>query len=49
MIEVEMERARSEHSAGGSEFFSIQEREVVGFLGLNGAGKSTTLKIPPGC
>jgi ABC-2 type transport system ATP-binding protein len=28
--------------------FSIAEREIVGFLGLNGAGKSTTLKILAG-
>ena len=28
--------------------FSIQEKEIVGFLGLNGAGKSTTLKILAG-
>ena len=25
--------------------FSIQQHEIIGFLGLNGAGKSTTLKI----
>ena len=28
--------------------FSIDEREIVGFLGLNGAGKSTLLKILAG-
>ena len=28
--------------------FSIAEREIVGFLGLNGAGKSTTLKVLAG-
>ena len=28
--------------------FSIEEREIVGFLGLNGAGKSTMLKILAG-
>lgn len=28
--------------------FSIAEKEIVGFLGLNGAGKSTTLKILAG-
>ena len=28
--------------------FSIQEREIVGFLGLNGAGKTTTLRMLAG-
>lgn len=28
--------------------FSIQQNEIVGFLGLNGAGKSTTLKVLAG-
>lgn len=28
--------------------FSIQQHEIIGFLGLNGAGKSTTLKILAG-
>lgn len=28
--------------------FTIQENEIVGFLGLNGAGKSTTLKVLAG-
>jgi ABC-2 type transport system ATP-binding protein len=28
--------------------FSIAEKEIVGFLGLNGAGKSTTLKVLAG-
>ena len=28
--------------------FDIAENEIVGFLGLNGAGKSTTLKVLAG-
>lgn len=34
-----------EHAAIRDLSFSIQKGEVIGFLGLNGAGKSTTLKI----
>lgn len=29
--------------------FSIEEGEIVGFLGVNGAGKSTVMKIITGC
>ncbi|MCL1938056.1 MAG: ABC transporter ATP-binding protein [Candidatus Azobacteroides sp.] len=29
--------------------FSMREGEIVGFLGLNGAGKSTVMKIIAGC
>ena len=29
--------------------FSIEKGEIVGFLGVNGAGKSTTMKIIAGC
>ncbi len=29
--------------------FSVKMGEIVGFLGLNGAGKSTTMKIITGC
>ena len=28
--------------------FSVQKGEIVGFLGLNGAGKSTTMKVLTG-
>ena len=34
-----------EHAAISDLSFSIAQGEVIGFLGLNGAGKSTTLKV----
>jgi ABC-2 type transport system ATP-binding protein len=37
-----------EHRAVEDLSFAIAEKEIVGFLGLNGAGKSTTLKILAG-
>jgi ABC-2 type transport system ATP-binding protein len=36
------------HAAVKDVSFSIADKEVVGFLGLNGAGKSTTLKVLAG-
>jgi len=36
------------HPAVKDVSFSIADKEVVGFLGLNGAGKSTTLKVLAG-
>ena len=36
------------HPAVEDVSFSIADKEVVGFLGLNGAGKSTTLKVLAG-
>ncbi|MED5374633.1 MAG: ABC transporter ATP-binding protein [Myxococcota bacterium] len=49
MIEVsELTRYYGRHAAVRDLSFSIQDREIVGFLGLNGAGKSTTLKVLAG-
>ena len=46
MIEVQsLSRYYGEESAIEDLSFQIQDKQVVGFLGLNGAGKSTTLKI----
>lgn len=46
MIQVEgLTKFYGEHAAIRDLTFSIQKGEVIGFLGLNGAGKSTTLKI----
>ena len=46
MIEVQsLSRYYGEESAIEDLTFQIQDKQVVGFLGLNGAGKSTTLKI----
>ena len=46
MIEVEgLTKYYGEHAAIRDLHFSIQRGEVIGFLGLNGAGKSTTLKV----
>jgi len=36
------------HAAVKDVSFTIDDKEVVGFLGLNGAGKSTTLKVLAG-
>ena len=46
MIEVEgLTKYYGEHAAIRDLSFSIDKGEVIGFLGLNGAGKSTTLKV----
>lgn len=49
MIEVEgLTRYYGDFAAVQDASFSIGEREIVGFLGLNGAGKSTILKVLAG-
>lgn len=49
MIEVKsLTRYYGTRSAVDDVSFSIASNEVVGFLGLNGAGKSTTLKVLAG-
>ena len=49
MIEAEgLTRYYGNFAALRDATFSIGEREIVGFLGLNGAGKSTVLKILAG-
>lgn len=49
MIEVQsLSRFYGTHQAVKDVSFSIAANEVVGFLGLNGAGKSTTLKVIAG-
>jgi gliding motility-associated transport system ATP-binding protein len=46
MIDVKgLTKYYGEHAAISELSFSIAQGEVIGFLGLNGAGKSTTLKI----
>jgi ABC-2 type transport system ATP-binding protein len=46
MIEVKgLTKYYGEHAAIRDLDFAIDKGEVIGFLGLNGAGKSTTLKI----
>src|SRR5262249_24037626 len=46
MIQVEgLTKYYDEHAAIRDLSFSIERGEVIGFLGLNGAGKSTTLRI----
>ncbi|HVU52749.1 MAG TPA: ABC transporter ATP-binding protein [Polyangia bacterium] len=46
MIEVKgLTKYYGEHAAISDLDFSISSGEVIGFLGLNGAGKSTTLKV----
>src|SRR5579862_6014457 len=46
MIQVEgLTKYYGEHAAIRDLAFSIERGEVIGFLGLNGAGKSTTLKV----
>lgn len=49
MIEVRgLTRYYGQHPAALDLTFTIQDHEIVGFLGLNGAGKSTTLRILAG-
>src|SRR4051812_47018067 len=46
MIRVEgLTKYYGEHAAIKDLAFKISKGEVIGFLGLNGAGKSTTLKV----
>jgi ABC-2 type transport system ATP-binding protein len=46
MIDVKgLTKYYGEHAAISDLNFSIAQGEVIGFLGLNGAGKSTTLKV----
>src|SRR3954469_23010114 len=46
MISVEgLTKYYGEHAAIKDLAFKIERGEVIGFLGLNGAGKSTTLKV----
>jgi ABC-2 type transport system ATP-binding protein len=46
MIEVkDLTKYYGEHAAIRDLNFTIERGEVIGFLGLNGAGKSTTLKV----
>ena len=49
MIEVKnLSRYYGDFAAISDISFSISQHEIIGFLGLNGAGKSTTLKILAG-
>ena len=46
MIQVQgLTKYYGEHAAIRDLAFNIEKGEVIGFLGLNGAGKSTTLKV----
>src|ERR1700761_2049662 len=46
MIEVQgLTKYYGEHAAIRDLSFTIGKGEVIGFLGLNGAGKSTTLRV----
>src|SRR5215813_5848575 len=46
MIQVEgLTKYYGEHAAIRDLTFSIDRGEVIGFVGLNGAGKSTTLRV----
>src|SRR5207248_3150725 len=46
MIEVDgLTKYYGEHAAIRDLSFTIERGEVIGFLGLNGAGKSTTLRV----
>ena len=50
MIEVEgLTKYYGEHAAIRDLVFTIEKGEVIGFLGLNGAGKSTTLRVLGAC
>ena len=49
MIDVSsLTRYYGTHAAVKDASFTIADNEIVGFLGLNGAGKSTTLKVLAG-
>ena len=46
MIQIEnLSKNYGDVQAVNSISFSLNESEIVGFLGANGAGKSTTLKM----
>ena len=49
MIQIEnLSKSYCDFQAVDSISFSLSESEIVGFLGANGAGKSTTLKMMTG-
>ena len=49
MIQIEnLSKNYGDVQAVDSISFSLNESEIVGFLGANGAGKSTTLKMMTG-
>ena len=49
MIQIEnLSKNYGDVQAVDSISFSLSESEIVGFLGANGAGKSTTLKMMTG-
>ena len=50
MIEVSgLSKSYGELNALSNVTFTVQKGQIVGFLGANGAGKSTTMDILCGC